>query len=65
MPFGGGHRRCVGAAFASYEMSMVIGSLLKRFEFQLIEDQPVVPVRKNVVMAPSSVVPLKIVARKA
>lgn len=60
MPFGGGHRRCVGAAFASYEMSMVIGTLIRRFKFELIEEKEVVPVRKNVTMAPSSDVPLRI-----
>lgn len=60
MPFGGGHRRCVGAAFASYEMSMVIGTLIRQFKFELIEEKEVVPVRKNVTMAPSSNVPLRI-----
>jgi cytochrome P450 family 110 len=63
MPFGGGHRRCIGAAFANYEMAMVLGSLLKRFKFELIEDREVVPVRRNVVMAPSSTVPLRISRR--
>jgi cytochrome P450 family 110 len=63
MPFGGGHRRCIGAAFASYELAMVLGTLIKHFSFELIESQEVVPVRRNVTMAPSSKVPLKIVRR--
>lgn len=63
MPFGGGHRRCVGAAFATYEMAMILGTLLKRFSFQLLETTEVVPVRKNVTMAPSSSVPLTIKRR--
>jgi cytochrome P450 len=37
MPFGGGHRRCIGAAFASYEMAIVLGTLLKRFELELVD----------------------------
>ena len=30
VPFGGGVRRCLGAAFAQLEMKMVIGAILKR-----------------------------------
>ncbi|MBX3423232.1 MAG: cytochrome P450 [Pirellulaceae bacterium] len=62
MPFGGGHRRCVGAAFASYEMAMVLGSLLKHFRFELVETAPVQPVRRNVTMGPGSNVPMRISA---
>ena len=29
IPFGGGSRRCLGAAFALYEMKIVIGTLLR------------------------------------
>ena len=63
MPFGGGHRRCVGAAFASYEMAMVLGTLLRQFQFELVEAAEVRPVRRNVTMGPSSLVPLRIAAR--
>jgi cytochrome P450 len=28
MPFGGGHRRCIGAAFAQYEMKIVLATIL-------------------------------------
>ena len=30
LPFGGGRRRCIGAALASYEMRMVLATLLRR-----------------------------------
>lgn len=63
MPFGGGHRRCVGAAFAGYEMTIVLGTLLRQFSFELIENSPVVPVRRNVTMAPSSCVPVSVSRR--
>jgi cytochrome P450 len=63
MPFGGGHRRCIGAAFASYEMAMVLGVLLRRYEFQLLDLRPVVPKRRSVTMGPSSPVPVRIVPR--
>lgn len=60
MPFGGGHRRCVGAAFAGYEMAIVLGTLLKRFEFQLLDTHPVVPKRRSVTMGPSSPIPVRV-----
>ena len=59
MPFGGGSRRCIGAAFAGFEMAIVLGTLLKRFEFQLLETEPVVPVRRNVTLGPSTGVRMK------
>lgn len=59
MPFGGGHRRCIGAAFASYEIAIVLGSLLKRFKFELVDTAPVIPKRRNVTIGPSTAVPLR------
>jgi len=59
MPFGGGHRRCIGAAFASYEIAIVLGSLLKRFKFELVDTAPVLPKRRNVTLGPSTAVPLR------
>lgn len=65
MPFGGGHRRCIGAAFATYEMAMVLGVLLRRFDFELQVNHEVVPKRRNVTMGPSSDVPVKIKPRRS
>ena len=64
MPFGGGHRRCIGAAFASYEMAMVLGTLLKRFDFELVDATPVVPKRRNVTIGPSTGVPIRVVGKR-
>jgi cytochrome P450 len=63
MPFGGGHRRCIGAAFAGYEMAIVLGTLLKRYEFELQESQEVVPKRRSVTMGPSSDIPVVVRTR--
>lgn len=52
-PFGGGHRRCAGAAFATYEMAIVLGSLFGSYDFKLLEQGPVAPKRRNVTMGPS------------
>ena len=34
IPFGGGIRRCIGAAFANMEMNVTLRTLLREFEFQ-------------------------------
>lgn len=41
LPFGGGHRRCIGAAFALYEMKLVLATLLSRCDFELATKAPV------------------------
>ena len=33
VPFGGGVRRCIGAAFANMEMNVTLRTLLREFEF--------------------------------
>jgi cytochrome P450 len=63
MPFGGGHRRCIGAAFAIQEMTMVLGTLLRHFRFELVSDREVISKRRNVTMGPSSPVPMRISRR--
>jgi cytochrome P450 family 110 len=53
-PFGGGARRCLGAAFATYEMKIVLGTLLSRYRLVLAETTEVRPTRRNVVLGPST-----------
>lgn len=64
MPFGGGHRRCVGAAFATYEMAIVLGTLLKHYDFALLDTKPVVPKRRSVTIGPSSDIPVRVRPRR-
>jgi cytochrome P450 len=40
IPFGGGARRCLGAAMASYEMRLVLGTIMKRFRLRLSSLKP-------------------------
>ncbi|MEM8733004.1 MAG: cytochrome P450 [Planctomycetota bacterium] len=60
LPFGGGTRRCAGAAFALYELAIALGTIVTRFELELLEKAPVVPKRRNVVMGPSTGVRVRV-----
>ena len=62
-PFGGGSRRCLGAAFATYEMKLVLATLLTSFEFELL-DRNVVPFRRNITMGPRGGVRMRVVGRR-
>jgi cytochrome P450 family 110 len=63
-PFGGGSRRCLGAAFATYEMKLVLATLLTSFDLELL-DHNVVPFRRNVTMGPRGGVRMRVVKRRA
>jgi cytochrome P450 len=60
LPFGGGHRRCIGAAFATFEMKVVLGTALARHRVTLLDDEPARPVRRAVTMAPSGGVAVRV-----
>jgi cytochrome P450 len=61
LPFGGGNRRCLGAAFALFEMKLVLATILSRWQLQLVSDRPLKPVRRGVTMAPAKGVPMQVV----
>ncbi|WP_437965405.1 cytochrome P450 [Sorangium sp. So ce260] len=51
--FGGGARRCLGAAFAMYEMKVVLGAILARYRLRLESQAPIRHVRRGLTMGPS------------
>ncbi len=51
-PFGGGNRRCIGAALAQLEMKLVLATTLSRFELALADNRPIKPVRRGLTFAP-------------
>jgi cytochrome P450 len=61
LPFGGGHRRCIGAAMGLYEMKLVLGTLLSRLAFTRASTKPI-RVVQFVGLEPSA--PVKLFARQ-
>lgn len=64
MPFGGGHRYCVGAAFAMLEMKLVLATILRHWPLALTHNCPAKPVRRGLTIAPSSNLSLVAIAQK-
>ncbi len=52
LPFGGGPRRCIGAALAMYEMKIVMATFLRKYKFRLVKDAPVKYVQRGLTMGP-------------
>jgi cytochrome P450 len=52
IPFGGGVRRCVGAAFAEYEMRVVLRAILERAELSAPDPRPEKVRVRNITLAP-------------
>ncbi|WP_254563357.1 cytochrome P450 [Oscillatoria sp. HE19RPO] len=53
MPFGGGKRRCIGAALAVYEMKLALATILSGYDLKLAEKGPVKPQRRGVTLSPA------------
>ncbi len=57
-PFGGGVRRCIGMAFALYEMQVVLATALSRVRLRPAPGRRVKLVRRSITFAPSERMPL-------
>jgi cytochrome P450 len=64
-PFGGGHRRCIGAAFATYELKIVLATFLRHAHLELAEPGEVAPARRNVVIGPATGVRMRLRERRS
>jgi cytochrome P450 family 110 len=53
LPFGGGSRRCLGAAFAMYEMKIVLATVLRAHALRLTDTRPVRASLRNTTASPS------------
>jgi cytochrome P450 len=52
IPFGGGIRRCLGAAFAQFEMAVVLEELVKRHQIRPANPKPERPFRRAITETP-------------
>jgi cytochrome P450 len=64
-PFGGGARVCLGAAFATFEMKIVLSRILTRVEMRAVPGYRVRVVRRGITFAPSEGMPVVIEQRAA
>ena len=64
-PFGGGIRRCLGAAFATYEMKIVLAEVVRRTDLRVMPGYRMRPVLRVVTVGPSRGMPVVLDARKA
>jgi cytochrome P450 len=52
LPFGGSNRRCIGLAFAQFEMKLVLATILSHYELKLASSRPIKPTRRGLTLAP-------------
>ncbi len=64
IPFGGGVRRCLGAAFAEFEMRIVLREVLSRCELKSARSAPQRIARRNITFSPRNGTPVTLVSRR-
>jgi cytochrome P450 len=52
IPFGGGTRRCIGAAFAQMEMRVALRTILQSVALEAADPRPERMTRRNVTLSP-------------
>lgn len=66
-PFGGGHRRCIGAAFAASELAVAIGTILTTLELEMpARERSAAPPRgvaRGIAVAPTREIMLEVTNR--
>jgi len=63
VPFGGGIRRCLGAAFAEFEMRIALREVLTRCELRKASPTPERIGRRNITLSPRDGTPVVLTAR--
>jgi cytochrome P450 len=64
IPFGGGVRRCLGAAFAEFEMRIVLREVLTRCDLHKASPLPEKTGRRNITLSPKDGTPVVVTARR-
>lgn len=65
LPFGGGIRRCIGAALAQAEMAEVLRTVLSRVELRAVRPDPDPVVLKGITLAPRHGAEVRVVSKTA
>lgn len=63
LPFGGGIRRCVGAAFATFEMQTVIPEVLRLARLESVSPDPAAIKRRAVTLIPDNGAAVRVASR--
>jgi cytochrome P450 len=64
IPYGGGVRRCLGAAFAEFEMRIVLREVLTRCELRKVDPRPERTGRRNITFSPRDGTPVVVESRR-
>jgi cytochrome P450 family 110 len=64
-PFGGGNRRCIGAAFSMYEMKIVIATIVQNNKLKMAQKTPIKTVRRGVNISPDGGVKMVMTERRS
>jgi cytochrome P450 len=65
LPFGGGTRRCLGAALAMEEMRIVVSEIARRTDLAVTDETPERPSHRNVTMLPGRGGQVVVTAKRA
>lgn len=65
LPFGGGVRSCIGAAFSLYEMKLVLATVLSNYRLTLANRGRVSPARRGITFVPSQNFRLRAIERRS
>jgi cytochrome P450 family 110 len=63
LPFGGGHRRCMGAGLAEYTMRIALAEAVMRWDFETAKKDK--DIRRNIAMGPKHGIQLRIIGERA